>query len=1155
VGPETGGPQPPRLTVSGSDRVACPSCGYENRSGARYCGQCASALQPVTCADCGAALADGQRFCDHCGEPVAQRPSATAPGRRPLPPRHLAARILEERAALPARGSERKIITSLFADIEGSVELMQDLDPEAASEVVDPLIDVMIETIHEFDGYVDKCTGDGILALFGAPVAQEDHAQRAALAALRIQEKLARYAEDARLHDRPVVHTRIGLNSGQAVLRSIRKDDLRVDYTPIGHATNLAARLQALAPPGGVLASESTFRLAEGFVEFRAAGAVSAKGVRDPVQTYEVVGVGPLRTKLERAARRGLSPFTGRDTELGQLQRTLGQALAGHGQVVALLGEPGIGKSRLFREFIVDAHAQCLVLEAHCLPHGRSLPYLPLIALLRDVFGIVAEDEQDVRHRKMADRVAALDPALEDAVPYLLHLLGASDLASPVRQMDAGIRRRRTFDAVKRLLHAESVRRPMVLVFEDLQWIDGETQAMLDTLVDGVVATQCLLLVNYRPEYQHRWGRKTYYTQLSLEALDSTDGSQMLRTLLGDDPELDGIKRLIVEKSEGNPFFIEEIVQALFDRQILVRRPTGVAVTSPLTIQIPETVQGVLAARIDRLPDRERQVLQTLAVIGRAFSLDLAEEVVDVSDDDLQDALADLQDAEFIYERPTMAGTRYTFKHALTQVVAYESLLGHTRRELHERVAEAIEALHPTRLEDYYGELAHHFQLGGNARKAVGFLQLTAGQAVQRSAHKDAVEQLTTALGLLAELPEGPERLQREVAIQVALGPPLALTRGYGDPEVGRSLRRARALCEQVGATPQLFPVLFGLWAFNLVRGELRTAHELGTRLLEIAEGTANSELLLEAHRALGATTWAVGELAQARQHLEAGIRLYDVDAHAQHAVVFGQDPGVSCLSYQAIVLWHLGHPDAAEQTAEEAVGLAGRIGHPFSQAFALDMAAAVHQFRRQPERTLELAERAVAVSTEHGFPMWSAFGRMQRAWALAHHRRDEVSVEDLHQALAAWRATGAGICGPYLLGMIAEACGEFDEPAGGLPLIAEALDAVDSSGEVFWEPELHRLRGRLIAAADASRAAEVESCLRTAIAIAHARGARGLELRAALSLSAWLAEGGNTIEAHAVLSGPLRSFAEGFDTADLQEAELLAGELARRRSADRSPT
>jgi class 3 adenylate cyclase/predicted ATPase len=1060
----------------------------------------------------------------------------------------LADRMLAEQAALEARGSgagERKTITALFADIKGSVELLQDLDPEDACELIDPAIAMMIATVHEFEGYVDKHTGDGILALFGAPLAQEDHAQRAVLAALRIQEEIKRYAERLRREHRPPVEMRVGLNSGEVVLRSIRKDDLRADYSPVGHATNLAARMEELASPGGILVSENTYRLAEGFVDFRPVGPVAVKGVRDRVEAYAVVGVGSLRTRFERSARRGLSPFTGRDAEQRQLQGALEQTLDGHGQVVAVVGEPGVGKSRLFHEFVAGAPAECLVLEASALTHGRSSPYLPVIALLRAYFRIVATDEEDVRRGKIAQLVATLDPALEDTLPYLYHLLGAAEPSSPIRQTDARIRRRRTFEALKRLLFRESLRQPLVLVLEDLQWIDGETQAILDVVVESVGSAHVLLLVNYRPEYEHEWSAKPYYTQLALDALAPESGNLLLRALLGNARSLDQAKRIILEKSEGNPLFIEEIVQTLFDRHALERTPEGIALTTPLTtIQIPATVQGVIAARIDRLPDRERQVLQTLAVIGRAFPLDLAQQVVDASHDELQATLAALQDAGFIYEQPTHAGPQYTFKHVLTQVVAYGSLLATRRRPLHERTARAIETLNPTRLEDHYDELAHHFGQSGNAPKAVAYLRLAAQQAVHRSAHKEAVEHLTTALGLLPALPDGPERVQQELAIQVAMGAPLALTKGYAAPEVGRAHLRAQELCEEVGETPQLFPVLFGLWAYNLVRGELRTARELGTRLLRLAEGAGDASLLLEAHRAMGATLFFVAELEQALRHLDEGIQLYDARVHVDHAFLFGQDPGVSCLSYKAIVLWHLGQPDAAESTAEAAVDLAVRIAHPFSMAFALDMAAAVYQFRRHAERTLELAERAIALSDEQGFPLWSAYGRLLRGWALVSHRKRDAKIADLHEALLAWRATGAQVCAPYLLGMIAEAYAEIDEPEAALPLVAEALAKADSGGELWWVPELLRLQGRLLAGSHVPKTAEAGACFRAAAATARDRGARGLELRAANSLSGWLALQGQPGEARAVLLERYGSFTEGLETLDLQEAHRLLSEL-----------
>jgi len=1137
-------------TLPPRSATGCAACGHPNRAGAKFCGGCAAPLAAaVTCSACGSSSPSGQRFCDACGHPLGATATSGPPAWRRLPA-HLAERILAAQAARDAAASpegERKTITALFADIKGSVALMQDLDPEEARNIVDPALELMIAAVHEFEGYVDKCTGDGILALFGAPIAHEDHAQRAVFAAIRIQEEVARYGERLRGERRTPVELRIGLNSGEVVLRAIRKDDLQADYTPIGHSTNVAARMEGLATPGRVLVSENTYRLADGYADFRPMGSVSVKGLREPVRAYEVVGVGSLRNRFDRVARHGLARFVGRESELGHLRRALAQARAGRGQVVGVIGEPGIGKSRLFHEFRSDAETDALVLEASAVAHGRSHPYLPLIELLRACFQIVSNDDEDARRQKIADAVIELDPLLEDTVPYLYHLLGVADRTASLQQMDARIRRRRTFDALKRLVLRHSLLRPLVLVFHDLQWIDGETQGFLDVLVESVVSARILLLVNYRPEYEQGWGRKTFYTQLPLEALPRESAAEMLTALVGEAPELGPLKRLIAEKSDGNPFFMEEIVQALLDRGVLARSGTRMTLTSPLAaIEIPTTVQGVLAARIDRLGRPEKQLLQTLAVIGRSFSLDLLERVVADDGDDLHARLAALQAAEFIYEEHAFPEPRYTFKHALTHDVAYGSLLIRRRRELHERIAVAIEALHRSRLEDHYGDLARHYRASGNTAKAVEYLQLAGRQAVERSAHAEAVDQLTTALVLLESLPDGRERTQRELTIQVALGAPLALTKGYAAPEVGAARTRVLELCRQVGETPQLFPALFGLWAFNLVRGDVRTAHDLGRRLLGLAEAVRDPSLLVEAHRALGATLFFRGDFADAMAHLEAGTALYDRQVHAAHAFLYGQDPGVSCLSYGAVVLWHLGRPDEAARMADGALELADSVAHPFTSAFALDMAAAVNQFRGEAHLTLDRAARAVSVSVDQGFPLWSAYGDVLRGWALVQQERSSAPTQHLRDGLAAWRATGAQIVGPYLLGLLADAYGLAGEPATGLALLDEALAMADASGERWWQPELHRLHGVLLLQVRPDQAASAERALHDAIACARAHGARGLELRAATSLARVVAGRAGHADARERLADVCASRDGSAATADLEEARRVLADVSR---------
>src|SRR5262245_39082168 len=451
-------------------------------------------------------------------------------------PPHLAKQIRAEQAMLEARGApegERKTITALFADIKGSMELIEDLDPEEARALIDPALRLMMEAVHQYEGYVVQSTGDGIFAPFGAPIAHEDHAQRALFAALRMQEGLQRYADQLRLQGQRPLEVRVGVNTGEVVVRSIHTEELRTEYTPIGHSTSLAARLQSLATGGGIVVSEQTYRLTQGYFAFKALGAARVKGVTEPVPIYEVLGVGPLRTRLQVSARRGFTRFVGRQRELEQLQHALIHAKAGHGQIVGVMGEPGLGKSRLFYEFQLTAHGGCLVLEAYSVSYGKASPYLPLVELLKTYFQIVAQDDERTRREKVLGKVLGLDRTLEDTLPYLFTLLGIEDPTASLQQTDPQVRRRRTFAALKRLFLRESLNQPLILIFEDLLWIDSETQGFLDTLSESIASAQILLLVNYRPEYRPQWGQKTYYTQLRLAPLGREEAEELLSALLG----------------------------------------------------------------------------------------------------------------------------------------------------------------------------------------------------------------------------------------------------------------------------------------------------------------------------------------------------------------------------------------------------------------------------------------------------------------------------------------------------------------------------------------------------------------------------------------------------------------------------------------------
>jgi predicted ATPase len=927
-----------------------------------------------------------------------------------------------------------------------------------------------MDAVHRYEGYVAQPLGDGIFALFGAPIAHEDHAQRALYAALRLQEESQRYAERLRQAHGINFQVRVGVNTGDVVLRAIHKDDLRTEYLPVGHSTHLAARMESLARGGTIVISEHTHKLTEGYFEFKALGATKVKGLTEPIHSYEVLGAGPLRTRLQVSARRGLTRFVGRHTELDQLRRVLEQAKAGHGQIVGVMGEPGVGKSRLFYEFRLISQSGCLVLEAFSVSYGKASPYLPVIELLKAYFEIAVEDDERKRREKVGGKVLMLDRSLEDTLPYLFALLGIEDPTSSLHQMDPQIRRRRTFDALKRLFLRESLNQPLILIFEDLHWIDTETQGFLDTLSESVASARILLLTNYRPEYRHEWGQKTYYTQLRLAPLGKEEAEEFLTELLGTTAvgvthasPLQALRQLILEKTEGTPFFMEEVVQTLAEEGVLIGerghyRPTHHAPT----LHVPTTVQGVLTARIDRLAAEEKAFLHQLAVIGRQFPLSLIQRVVTQPEEDMYRLLAALQAKEFLYEQPAFPEVKYIFKHALTQEVAYGTVLQERRKALHERTAQAIEILFQSHLEDHYSDLAHHYSRSGNTQKAVEYLQLAGQQAVQRSANAEAVNHLTTALELLKTMPDTPERARRELRLQVTLGPALMVTKGHASLEAEKAYTRARELCQQVGETPQLFPVLWGLRAFYLVRAELQTARELGEQLMRLAQSTQDPALLLASHNALGVALVWLGELTPGRELLEQGIALYNPLQHRSLAFLYGQDLKVTALSNVAMALWPLGYPDQALQRIHEALTLAQKLSHPFSLAYALFCAAFLYQYRREGQVTQERAGAMITLSSEQGFPLLLAYGTILRGWALAEQGQGEEGIAQMCQGLAAARATGAEVDSPYFLALLAEAYGKEGQVEEGLTVLAEALAVVDKTGVRLWEAELYRLKGEL---------------------------------------------------------------------------------------------
>jgi class 3 adenylate cyclase/tetratricopeptide (TPR) repeat protein len=828
--------------------MRCPRCHAGNRDGLKFCEDCGARLA-TACAQCGAEITPGKRFCGSCGSPV----TAHSAGRFAAPdsytPKDLVEKILTSKAALEG---ERKQVTVLFADLKGSMELLADRDPEEARKLLDAVLERMMEAVHRYEGTVNQVMGDGIMALFGAPLTHEDHAVRACYAALRMQDTVRRYSDELRRTQGVEAQVRIGLNSGEVVVRSIGSD-LRMDYTAVGQTTHLAARMEQLAAPGTVRLTGETLRLAEGYVQVRSLGPIPVKGLPDPVEIFELTGAGQARTRLQAAALRGLTPFVGRDAEVEHLRRVLGRAGTGRGQVVAIVGEAGVGKSRLTHEFTHSHRVQdWLILEASSVSYGKATSYLPVIDLLKGYFKIGDRDTHREMRDKVMGRVLGLDRVLEPLLPALVGLLDVPVGDAAWQSLDALQRRQRTLDAVKRLLLRESQVQPLLVVFEDLHWIDGETQALLDSLVDSLGSARVLLLVNYRPEYQHAWGSKTAYSQLRLDTLATESAAELLDALLGHDSGLAPLKQLLVKR--GNPFFLEETVRMLVETKALEGSRGRYRLTQPLqALQVPPTVQTILAARIDRLAPEDKRLLQTASVIGKDVPFALLQAIAELPDEALRAGLDRLRAAEFLYETGLFPDLEYAFKHALTHEVTYGRLLQERRRILHAQLVGAIERLHADRLGEQIERLAHHALRGELREKAVDYLRQAGGKAAARSAPQDARVWLEAAIGVLDALSDSPSTLEQGVTLRLELRRVLSQL-GELRLSLGRS-REAEALAERLNDDRLRSRV--GAFVATVLTdlGELDEALVTGTRALEIAERLGDSGLrilsssfLIEAH-------------------------------------------------------------------------------------------------------------------------------------------------------------------------------------------------------------------------------------------------------------------------------------------------------------------
>ncbi|MBI4588280.1 MAG: AAA family ATPase [Candidatus Rokubacteria bacterium] len=1122
--------------------MTCLRCQAETPSDAEFCPECGAKLT-VVCARCRTANAPGHKFCKKCGQPLAAAAQAPVAVRFASPeaytPKHLAEKILTSRSALEG---ERKQVTVLFADLKGSMELLADRDPEEARKLLDPVLEHMMEAVHRFEGTVNQVMGDGIMALFGAPLAHEDHAVRACYAALRMQESVRRYAEGVRRTEGVPIQIRVGLNSGEVVVRSIGSD-LHMDYTAVGQTTHLAARMEQLATPGTILLTAETLRLAEGFVQVRPLGPVPVKGLETPIEVYEITGAGPARSRLQAAAARGLTRFVGRETELDQLRQALERARAGQGQVVALVGEPGVGKSRLFWEFTHSHRTHgWLILESGSVSYGKATGYLPVLDLLKGYFKIETPDDTRTIREKVTGKVLTLDRTLEETIPAVLALLDALPEESPFQMLDPPQRRQRILEGVKRLLLRESHVQPWLLVFEDLHWIDPETQSLLDSLIESLPTARVLLLVNYRPEYQHGWGSKTYYAQLRLDPLPIESCEELLRALLGDGASLEPLKRLLIERAERNPFFLEESVRTLIETKVLVGEGGGYRLAKALpTVQVPATVQAVLAARIDRLPPEEKALLQSAAVIGKDVPFALLQALGGLPEEELRRRLSRLQAAEFLYETSLFPELEYTFKHALTHQVAYSGLLHERTKVLHARVVEALQRLAGERWTEQAEVLARHAVRGEVWDKAVDALREAGSRAYARGAIQETLERYEQALELLPKLPASPENIRRAIDLRWSFfGPLISLGQV---PRLAQLLQEAEQLARQLDDQPRLGGVSAMMGACSVMNARYAEGIEHAQRALGIATTIGDPELRVRSTYVLGMGHLGLGDARAAVDLFTRIVEGPDADLARRLAGIFGSLYGMSCC-WLALCYMQRGDLERARECADRGVQAADASDVPQAQAFAYYWRANALAAKGEVGQALPWLDRAVHLCETGGLLYMLSVASTGWGWALARAGRPAEGLPALERGMALQEGMGTKFFVSFFYVLWAEGLllgGQIEEAKR---VADRAVELALASGERGSEGWAFYLLGEIAAVGDLPDLASAFTSYERARALAEELGMRPLLARCHLSLGHLYRRAGNGAKAREHLTMGATLFREMDMRFWLEQAEAALKEL-----------
>ena len=1058
-------------------------------------------------------------------------PIAVSPDKPPVPPERDQA--------------ERRQLTVMFCDLVDSTTLAHRLDPEDLQDVIRHFLDACSHTIGRFNGYIAKYMGDGMLVYFGYPHAHENDAERAVYAGLAILDTVKTLHQD-NPHPEFSIAARIGIATGRVVVGELMGQDTAKERSVFGETPNLAARLQALAQPNHLVIDPVTKRLVGHEFEFADHGAVSLKGFDTPVQVWQVLSARLSASRFESYRSSHLTNFVGREQEISLLLGRWREAVGGEGQVVLLCGEAGIGKSRIARSLgdrLADERYQTIPFQ--CSPYHTNTALYPATTFLRQAAGLASQDSAQAQLEKLDALVLESGIENQDTVSLLADLLSIrGEHRGPSLTVSSETRKDMTLEALVQYLQRLADRYPVLFILEDAHWLDPTTLDLLTRIIDRIRQMRMLLLITFRPDFKPVWAEYSHVTFLTLSRFPRRQSAELVAAMTGGKELPPEVQQAILAKTDGVPLYIEALTESVLESGLLTEGNESFTLKGPLKeLPIPDSLQALLMERVDRLGPA-KEIVQTGAAIGREFTYELLQATVEVPDSQLKNALDHFVASGLISQEGEIPLAKYHFKHALVQEAAYSTLPKKSRRLLHARIAKTLESRFAERITTEPELLAYHYEQAGLAGPAVDYWHRAARRDAERSANIEALNHFNKALDLLQDLPQGPEHNVLELEILLARGVPLLSVKGHASDEVEHNYRRAKDLSQEHSDPVHQFRAIWGLWVYHQVRGQLANSRDLAENLLALATRVKNADLLIEAHRVLGSTYFFLGRFDEARTQLLAAKSLGDPNQHRSLALRYAQDPGITAGSYLARTLWILGEVEQAETMTREAIGMARELEHPLTRVFTLVYLCWIYSTLRNPNGTLELADEAIAVSTQYSFALGLALATAYQGWALAENGQEE-GLGKFINGISAARATGAGLNITSTLALLAEIYLRKKRVDEGLGVIEEAQKLAVTQGELFWQAELLRLKGELLLGQSDQSVHAAEQCFSEALKIAQDQHAKMLELRAATSLARLWKKLNKLDEAKRILTAVYSRFTERVDNQDLIEAKTVLDQLS----------